>query len=354
VTLKVGLIGCGFIGRFHSAAIRAIANGSLLDIQYTVVCDEDEARARSFADITGARPETDALRVSSSSDVDVVYICVPTGGHKRLVLEAAANGKHIFCEKPLATNLADVQEMVEGVERAGIKAGVGFVLRHSPILTVLKDLLEDGSLGRMMAIVFRDDQFYPITGHYQSEWRKDHSLAGGGTLLEHSIHDIDVLRWLGGDIASVRGETSNFAGNEGIEDLATAQLEFESGAKATLVSVWHSVVSRPSTRHIEVFMEKGVFWTDHDFLGPIHYQVHAQNDVTIPEEDVLDRYLGIANLRGERLERMIRFSFEDYLFLDAISQGRAPFPGFAEALEAHKVVDAIYRSAAADGERIAL
>ena len=212
-SIGIGLIGCGFIGRFHSIAIRSLIKHGLIEAEYVAVCDLDLSRAQSFADVAGVPRRDDRRReVIDSPDVNVVYVCVPTAGHKELVLRAAERGKHVFCEKPLATNLVDVEEMVAAVERAGVNAGVGLILRHSPILTVLKTLTEDPGLGRLMAIVFRDDQFFPIQGHYASEWRKDRTLAGAGTLLEHSIHDIDVLRWLAGEVSSVRGTGAELRG----------------------------------------------------------------------------------------------------------------------------------------------
>ncbi len=354
MTVRVALIGCGFIGRFHSAAIRAIAGRGLLDVEYVAVCDENADRARSFARITGAEAVTDAAEVIDSPDIDVVYICVPTAYHKDLVLRAAGRGKHVFCEKPLATNLADVEEMVAAVGAAKVRAAVGLVLRHSPILTVLHDLMQDATLGRLMTIVFRDDQFFPITGQYASDWRKDAAIAGAGTLLEHSIHDIDVLHWLAGPVRGVRGTTRNFAGHEGIEDLVVANLDFESGAQASLTSIWHSVIGRPSTRLIEVFFEKGMFHLDHDYLGPIHLQTHALNAETIPEEEVQRRYLAKLGLDADEFGGMLRYSLEDYLFLKALTEDRAPFPDFQTALEAHRVVDAIYRSGEGGGPEILL
>ena len=170
---------------------------------------------------------TDAVELIDSPDIDAVYVCVPTSHHKELVLRAAARGKHVFCEKPLATNIADVEEMAEAVQRAGVTHGVGLVLRHSPVMTVLKELIEDPTLGRMMAILFRDDQFFPITGHYASEWRKDRDIAGAGTLLEHSIHDVDVLRWFGGEVAAVRGSISG--SNESLVASSKSPLDKLSG-----------------------------------------------------------------------------------------------------------------------------
>jgi predicted dehydrogenase len=354
MALNVALIGCGLNGRFHSTAIRAIARRGLLDIKYTAVCDTDPARAASFAEATGATAFTDPHDVIDSPEVDVVYVCVPTAWHKELVLRAAERGKHVFCEKPLATNLADVEEMAAAVDRAGVKAAVGLVLRHSPILTVMKQLMDDPTLGRMMTMVFRDDQFFPITGHYASEWRKDREIAGAGTLLEHSIHDVDALHWFAGKTHAVRATTRNFAGYEGVEDLAIGCLDFVNGAQATLTSVWHSVLGRPSTRRLEVFFEKGFFAVDNDFIGPIQYQVHAQNAEELSADEVRRRYQAHVGVGEEAFEGLMRYSLEDYLFLKAVGEGRAPFPDFGVALEAHRVVDAMYRSAAANGEPVTL
>jgi predicted dehydrogenase len=353
--LGIGLIGCGFIGRFHSIAIRDVIRRGLVDARYTAVCDLDETRARSFAEIAGAPlVTTDARELIASAAVDAVYVCVPTTGHKQLVLDAAAQGKHIFCEKPLAARLPDVEEMLAAVEQAGVRAGVGLILRHSPILTVLKSLTEDPTIGRLMTIVFRDDQFFPVQGHYASDWRKDRALAGAGTLLEHSIHDVDILRWFAGDVVNVQGTIRNFAGHEGVEDLAIAHLEFDNGAQAQLVSVWHNVLARPSSRRLELFFENAYFHVENDFLGPISFQQHADNPVVLTEEEVRNRYLEIVAADTATFGDVLRYSLEDYFFLDAIANGRDPFPNFRTALEAHRVVDAVYRSSGAGGEPIIL
>lgn len=352
--LGVGLIGCGFIGRFHSRNIRGLARLGLVDAEYVAVCDVIEERARAFAEAAGVSTVTaDAAALIDSPEIDAVYVCVPTSGHKELVLRAAARGKHVFCEKPLATNMADVEEMASAIQKAGVKAGVGLVLRHSPVLTVLKSLTEDERLGRLMTIVFRDDQFFPIQGHYGSEWRKDRRQVGSGTLLEHSIHDVDILRWFGGEARAVRGAVSNFAGHEGVEDLALAHLEMEGGARAELISVWHNVRGRPSTRRLELFYENGLFAIDREFFGAIDYQMEEGPPQTIAEEEVRRRYLELVGLSGTEFEEALtRYTLEDYFFLDAISKGEEPFPGFPLALEAHRVVDAVYRSAAAGGEEV--
>src|SRR3990172_10497849 len=96
--LRVGLIGCGLIGRFHSRAIRGLIRLGLVDARYAAVCDLDEGRARSFAEAAGVpRVTTDASEIIDSPDIDVVYVCVPTAGHRELVLRAAERGKAVFC-----------------------------------------------------------------------------------------------------------------------------------------------------------------------------------------------------------------------------------------------------------------
>jgi len=302
VTLGVGLIGCGFIGRFHSAAIRHVTTRGLVDARYVAVCHVDAARARSFAEAAGVeRALADPNQLIDSPDIDIVYVCVPTAMHKSLVLRAVERGKHVFCEKPLATNLADVEEMVEAVAAAG-----------------------------------------------------ERELVGAGTLLEHSIHDIDLLRWFCGEIATVRGSVRNFAGHEGVEDLAIAHLEFAGGGQAELVSVWHSVIGRPSARRLELFFENGFFHIENDFLGPINFQVHANIPEVISEEEVRSRYRSSLGLNIPDFDRALRYSLEDYFFLKTVTAGADPFPDFATALAAHRVVDAVYESARRGGEVVNL
>ena len=360
---RVGLIGCGLIGTFHSRGVAGIIKLGLVDARYVAVCDRMEERAQEFARLAGAGMcTTDPDELIASPEVNTVYVCTPTAEHKALVLKAAAAGKHIFCEKPLSTTLADVREMYAAVRDAGVKHQVGLVLRHSPIFTVLKELMSEPRLGRLMTVVFRDDQFFPIQGHYASEWRKDFALTGGGTLIEHSIHDLDLLTWLAGDVESLRAETRNFAGHEQVEDLASVSLRFvrqggqAAGATGQLVSVWHNVLSRPSGRYLEFFFEHGYFAVDQDFLGEIRYHTYATDGArTIPQDEVLSRYLALVGLDGEAYAQAAqRFSLEDYFFLRALSEDAVPFPGFDVALRAHELVDAVYRSAAQDGEQIHL
>ena len=353
----VGIIGAGLIGRFHARGVHGLTKLGLVDARYVAVCDRQLERAERIARIADLDLATDdPEELIASPSVNTVYICTPTAEHNELVLRAAAAGKHVFCEKPLARTLAGAQEMYNAVQRAGVRHQVGLIMHHSPVLTVLKELISDPTLGRLMTIVFRDDQAFPVQGHYASDWRGDVAIAGGGTLIEHSIHDLDLLTWLAGDVESIHAQTRNYAGHEGIEDLASVTLNFASGATAQLTSVWHDIRERASSRLLEVFFERGYFAVDQDFFGSISYETNdTQGTATISDAEVRRRYLDIIGLDPDVFDQALgKYSLEDYFFLQALVEDRDPYPGFDVALGAHKLVDAGYRSADEGGCNVSL
>jgi predicted dehydrogenase len=346
VTTKIGIIGCGFITQLHSRALKGVIKAGLADAAVVASNDRDRDRAAACAKAHGADvvDDVDALLAG----VDAVWICTPTSSHRALVEQAAAAGVAIFCEKPLATTLADAEAMARAAE--AVPSQVGLVLRTSPVYGALADLVHSGDLGRPMAVVFRDDQYLPNQGQYASEWRADVTIAGGGTLLEHSIHDLDVLRWLLGDVTSVSARTANFAGHTGIEDLAVATLTFESGAVASLTSVWHQILSRPSTRSLEVICERGIAAVPvNEHTGPL---VVITDDGS--HERVVESPQWVLDLPIE--EPWLRFAGtyapQALAFLTALAEGRRPEPGLDVAVAAHRLADAVYRSAALGGSSV--
>ena len=343
----VGLVGCGHIGRFHSRNIRGVLRSGRLVGEYSAVCDRELHRAEEFATITGASAITDdASRLLALPSLSAVYVCTETSEHRTLVEQAAERGLAVFCEKPLAKTLADVEAMVAAVESAGVVNQVGLVLRYSPVYTVLKGMTSSPDLGPLLTAHMRDDQFFPDHGHYGSSWRGDFEKAGGGTLIEHSIHDIDLFRWLFGDIAAVRCHTRVTSGHRGVEDVALATFQHAGGEVTSLTSVWHQVDGRPSTRRLELFYEGGWFASDADFIGPIRYQLRTGPEAELDGDEVFARYVAIAGLDAAEAELARRGMLEDYAFLRAVEDGGHASPDFRTALEAHRVVDACYRSAA--------
>ena len=344
MALRVGLIGCGLIGRFHGSNLKHLARNQE-PLAYLAVCDRRLERAEEYARIGGCElATTNAMRLIEAPDLDALYVCTETSEHPDLVAAAARAGKHVFCEKPLAKSYADAKRMLEAVERANVVHQVGLVLRFSPVFRVLEDLIGDAALGAPLSVVMRDDQFFPTRGHYASAWRGDVAKAGGGTLIEHSIHDVDLLLRLFGPIARVRCETRVTSGHPGIEDVASATLVHESGLATQLASVWHAMDDRPSTRRLEVFFENGWFMTEHDFFGTLTYQ-RTGAPVTISREEVLERFCALEGIDRDRRDERSIGALCDRRFLEACLAKRQASPSFREALAAHRVVDACYRSA---------
>jgi predicted dehydrogenase len=345
----IGFIGTGLISWAHGLGLKAMIDAGTIEASIEAVYDPGARRAQGFADAMGATV------VESAEDVvahcEAVWICTPTSAHRPAVDLALAAGRAIFCEKPLATDLAGASALAEAVEAAGVPAQCGLVLRSAPVFIALRDLVASGTLGRPMAALFRDDQYFPIQGTYGSTWRADVTQAGGGCLIEHSIHDVDILRFCFGEVEQVAGRTAAFAGHPGIEDRATVTMSFASGLEAHLTSVWHQILSRGSTRRVELFCEEGMISLVDEFRGPLRIQTSEGIETRACPSPA---WLDALPFEGELGLAVAPYVEADRAFIDALTDGWAPEPSLAEALRAHQLVDAAYRSADLGGQPITL
>jgi len=343
--LRVGIVGTGLIGWAHALGLQALIEARVINAALVAAYDVETRRAGRLAEATGASV------ASTLDDVvkrcDAVWVCTPTAHHREAAEAAIAGGRALFLEKPMATDLAGAEALAQAVARAGVPAQVGLVMRRWPPFVALRNVIASGELGDPMAVVFRDDQYFPTQGLYQSSWRADASLAGGGCLIEHSIHDLDILRFCLGDVVELSARTANHAGHEDIEDVATVSMRFASGATADLVSVWHEITTRGSGRRVEVFCRNGLAWIDNDFPGPLHIENSEGVDVRICRQPEWVRDLPLPN---DDVGLAIRSYVEaDRAFVDAVTEGRQPEPSLDDGVIAHRLVDAAYRSAATGG-----
>lgn len=331
---RIGFLGAGLIATFHSKMLRRCGE----ELERAGVYDPDPERTEMFARASGS------LVCSSEDEVldccDAVYVCTWTSEHPRLVDAAAQRHLPVFCEKPLATTLAGARAMAATVDAASVTNQVGLILRRSPVFTVLKEMIDRPESGRVMSVVFRDDQYIPVKGAYRSSWRGDVEKAGAGTLMEHSIHDVDLLDWLVGPIERVGASTSHFHGIDGIEDVAVCTLRFAGGAVGSLTSIWHDVDARPSLRRVEVFCERAWFCVEGDWWGPLRWTDSDGTQGRIETEELVAR---AQEIRGEDLN-------PDGAFVRAIREGKPAYPDFRIGVRAHEVIDALYRSAAQGGD----
>ncbi len=341
--MRVGFLGAGLIATYHSKSLRRSGAETRYRVERAGVFDPNIDRADAFAKASGHQVCGSEEEVLNSCDA--VYICTWTSEHPRLLKKAAERGLAVFCEKPLAISLVEAEQMADAVRAARVTNQVGLILRHSPAYVWARQLVEDPAAGRVMAVVFRDDQFIPTQGHYASTWRADKTKAGAGTLLEHSIHDVDMLRFVVGDIVRVTANQANFHGHDGIEDLVTATVTFANGALGTLTTIWHDNLARPSMRRVEVFCERRhIVIEGHDWFGPVHW---TDSDGTAK------------TLEGPVLEDAVAPFLDgpknpDAAFIHAAVNGEMAWPDLDLAVQAHRVVEAMYASARAKGSPIEL
>ncbi len=333
----VGFVGTGHIATFHSKMLKR----SGVDMVRGGCHDIDPARAEAFAQASGSTVMQSADEVIASSDV--VYICTWTSEHQQLVEKCLAAGKPFFCEKPLGVSFAQACEMHASAAASSLTHQCGLILRRSPAYLWARELITDPAAGAVMSVVFRDDQFIPIQGHYKSTWRSDKTKAGAGTLLEHSIHDVDMLRFLIGDVESVSARATYRHGLDGIEDCVAASVRFANGAVGTLTTIWHDNLSRPSLRHVEVFCERRtVVIAGDDWFGPVTWSDADGTAGSLGGDELTERTSPLAPTDAN----------PDGAFVRNAVSGEPGFPDFSVALEAHRIVEAMYRSARADGNSV--
>lgn len=342
----MGLIGCGVIGQVHADGLRLLVEDGEM-VAVGAADPSETARNAALHNCGFAYTTADPFTVIADPEVDAVLIATPTQTHGELVRATLAAGKPLLCEKPLAPTFTEVRDLVDAVAASGLTAQVGFHQRFHPIVNHLRATVTSGELGRPMGYCLREDQFWPtgdvMPGH--SSWRSRRVSAGGGALLEHSIHAADVLCFLFGPPTRVFAVERSLFGYD-VEDVAALTIEHESGVVGTLLTVFNGVQGR-EVRRLEVFFEHGDIETTSDFI------------VGAPEDSFLVQRPGKSEERVD-LERLRESHFEalglarrDFLFytyvaerawIHAVREHRSATPGFGDALLAHALVEAAYRS----------
>ena len=215
--LRVGLIGCGFMGRTHSNAYRRLNN--FFDVEHRAVlkaiCDSNGPKAERYAQVWGyERVETDWRKLLDAPDIDLIDICVPNVSHCEIAVAAAAAGKMVCSEKPLAMNAAQAEEMVRAVEAAGVPNMVWFNYRRVPSISLAKQIVDEGRIGRAFHYRATYLQDWTISADVpqggDALWRLDSRVAGSGVTGDLLAHSIDTAMWLNGPITRVVAKTETF------------------------------------------------------------------------------------------------------------------------------------------------
>lgn len=366
----IGLIGSGFMGRCHAYAFRAAP--AIFDIPepvLAVLADVDVATAaRAAAGLGFARGTGDWRDLIADPAVDIVDITAPNALHKEIALAAAAAGKAIYCEKPLAPTTAEAKDMVDAVEAAGIKTQVGFNYVKNPVATTAKEIIDSGEIGEIVGFRgahfedFMSDPAAPYT------WRFD-PAGGDGVIGDLGSHMISMARYLLGDIEAVLGDKDTMikerpvaTGATGMRPIRVADqvrvlTRFASGARGTIEASWIAT-GRKMTIACEITGTKGAILFDFERLNELRLYTVGQTPgregfktiLTGPEHA---HYARFTPAPGHQLGFNELKIIEVATMLQALAAGQTPWPDFREAWQVQRVVDAVIRSAN-DGRWVAI
>ena len=368
-TLRIGMVGYGFMGRAHSNAYARV-NHFFPELKYRpvlgAVCARSENRARAFADTWGYEAiETDWRRLVARDDIDAIDICSPNNTHHDIALAAAANGKMILCEKPLAMNVSEGEEMVKAVEEAGVANTVWYNYRRVPAVTLAKQLIDEGRFGRVFhyrAVFLQDWTISPdLPQGGEALWRLDIDAAGSGVTGDLLAHCIDTAIWLNGGFKSVSAMTKTFVKermhtltgkvqNVGIDDACAFLAVFENGSLATFESTRYAR-GHKALNTFEINGEHAsIKWDLHD-LHRLEYfdhrddsKVRAWRSIHVSDSD--QPYMDHWWVPGLQIGYEHSFVHQVADFLAALEREEEVSPTFAEALETQKVCEAVLTSAA--------
>jgi predicted dehydrogenase len=215
--LRIGLIGCGFMGRAHSNAYNRLSNffpSLKFKPVLKAVCSRSPEKVRAFAEQWGYESvETDWRSIVNRNDIDAIDICTPNDTHAEIAIAAAEAGKMILCEKPLAHSIEEGEKMVEVIEKTGIKNTVWYNYRRIPAVTLAKNIIDSGKLGRIFhyrANFLQDWTISPdLPQGGEGLWRLDVDAAGSGVTGDLLAHCIDTAMWLNGGIRDVSADFLN-------------------------------------------------------------------------------------------------------------------------------------------------
>jgi UDP-N-acetyl-2-amino-2-deoxyglucuronate dehydrogenase len=330
--IRFGIVGCGVIAPFHA---RGVTNAP--DAELVAVCDIIQPRADKLsADFGGAAVYTDYREMLAAGGVDAVCVCVPSGLHGQVTIDAAKAGKHVMCEKPIEITLDKIDAMVAACEQAKVKLGVIFQRRTSPVWHKIKKTIDDGKLGKM---VLGDAylKYYRSQEYYDSgDWRGTWELDGGGALMNQGVHMIDLLRWIMGPIDTVYAKADHLVRNIEVEDTACAVMQYASGAFGVLegttsvVKMDHRMELHGEIGTIVASGEKVIKWEvpGDDSGGQVEKQVEIGSAASDPTAISTEGH-----------------TIQIHDLCRAIIEDREPMIPGREARKAVEVILAIYESA---------
>ncbi|MHB8507361.1 MAG: Gfo/Idh/MocA family protein [Candidatus Dormibacteria bacterium] len=364
-TLRIGLVGYGFMGRAHRHAYADLPlvfpDGPTPVV--SMLAGRDAEGVRKAAVEFGVDVWTsDWHQLVESPEVDVVDICVAGDGHHEIAVAAARAGKHVLCEKPLANNLVDAREMLEAAEHAGVKHGTIFNYRYLPAVVLASRLIADGRIGRVRHIRGRFLQDWIVDPTFPLVWRLRKECAGSGALGDLGAHVVDMARFLVGEFHEVAAVSETFVrerpimpGNGGAKgpvtvDDATLFIARLANSVLGTFEVTRMAPGHRCSHGFEINGSRGSLRFDFERLNELRvYLADDAEDVqgfrVINVNDPGHPYAGRWWPPGHGIGYEATFIHQLADFLHAVAADRPVSPSFADGVRCQEVLDAVEASA---------
>jgi predicted dehydrogenase len=365
--LRIGLVGYGFMGRTHSNAYRRVPNffDSDLQPQLTAVCGRNPEKLAEFARRWAYEStEQNWEALVARKDIDVIDIATPNNTHAEIAIAAAQAGKIVLCEKPLSTDLAQAIRMVEAVEKAGVPNMVWYNYRRVPAVTLAKQLIDEGRLGRIFHYRAKFLQDWTISQDVpqggQALWRLDADAAGSGVTGDLLAHCIDTALWLNGHIDKVAATTETFIKQRQhtgtgkmeevrIDDASAFLARFENGSLGTFEATRYAR-GHKALYTFEINGEHAsIAWDLHD-LHRLQYFEHRDagklrgwRSIHVTDND--HPYMQHWWVPGLQIGYEHTFVHQVADLLQGLAENKVPGPSFRDALATEYVIDAVLKSA---------
>ena len=332
--MKIGLIGAGNSAMNIAKSMNSIEGSEIIEVAAKTV-----EEAQKIADERNIAKATTTEELLKNPDIEAVIISVPHSLHHPITIQALNAGKHVLCEKPLAINMVQGNEMIALAQEKNLKLGTFFQMRFNDASVKAKEIVESGDLGKLLhsqAHVFwsRDQPYYD-----ESPWRGKWATEGGGSLINQSVHTIDLMMWLVGQPKKVFGVFGAKTHDIEVDDNAAAVVIFENGAYGTIQT---STSCDPGyTAKMNIFGSKGGI----SLIGQKLTWTKENGDVE--EMDFEKAQVGSANdPKKFNLKAQVAVIVD---FIGAVTEDRLPKIDGAEGLRAIDVIEAIYKS---KGEKV--
>lgn len=330
MTIRFGLIGCGRVAPRHAQFLTQLSETEL-----TAVADVKPSRAQNYAQKYNVPAYHTHQALLERDDINAVTICVPSGLHAQITLDALNAGKHVLVEKPIALDLADADRMIALATEKNLKLGVVLQNRYNPPMQMARQAIDQNALGNLYlgnACV----RWYRPQSYYEDDWHGTWAMDGGA-IMNQSIHHIDALQWFFGRVKAVYAYTNTLAHQMEAEDVGVAVLRFESGALATIEG---STITWPQNLEasISIFGQRGSIKVGGTALSRLTlWKIAGQLEQEA--ELITSQQVDPPSVYGYSHRAVIQ------KFAQAIAQDNEPETNGIEARKSLAIVLAIYESA---------